>query len=421
MKDRVGVSSAPGGSFFSNAPAGSALTTGGGQRKAFELSMIYWDYNAGAPLLPDLVQPLTSALLASGNPSSVHRAGRTARKTLDSARETVASVFGCMPREVAFTGSGSEAAAIAVLGSFGARKDRQRRRVVTSSVEHPCVLGAVERLEREGAEVVRVAPEANGLVSAEKVISALNDDTALCTLMAVNNETGVVQPAGEVARACVARRIVFHCDAVQAVGKVPSTLRDVPADLLSFSAHKLGGPAGVGVLLSRRGLDVLGLTPGHQENGRRGGTQNVALAQALALALRETVDHAETEATRLGALRDRFEREVRERLPRVTVNGAGAPRVANTSNLQFEGVDGEALLIALDLDGICVSSGAACASGSLTPSHVLTAMGLTSTEAQASLRFSLGRGTTEAEVDAVVGALVRHVPTLRAASAHFGR
>ena len=373
----------------------------------YQSLVIYWDYNAGAPLLPKLAAPLTEALLASGNPSSVHQVGRSARRRIDTARETVAKAFGCMPREVAFTGSGSEAAAIAILGVWAARKDHTRTRIVTSAIEHPCVLGSVDRLEREGATVVRVKPEASGAVSLAAMTEALTPDTLFCSLMAVNNETGVIQPVSEVSRLCTSRGILFHCDAVQAIGRVPMSLREVPADTLSFSAHKLGGPAGIGALINRRGLDIMGLTPGHQENGRRGGTQNVALAEALGLALTDALEHGESETARATTLRDRFEAELKARVPGVTINGEGAQRVGNTSNVRFANADGEAVLIALDLAGICVSSGAACASGSLTPSHVLTAMGLTAEQAQASLRFSLGRGTTDDEVGQVVDALAR--------------
>lgn len=338
----------------------------------------------------------------------MHQAGRNARRHLDAARERVARVLGCTPREIIFTGSGSEAAAIAVLGAFRARKDRSKNQVVTTAIEHPCILGAVKVLEAEGAQVVRVPPGADGLVPAQALLAALDEKTALCSVQWVNNETGVIQPAAEVSRACVERKIVFHSDAVQAFGRIPASLREVPADLLSLSAHKLGGPAGVGVLFNRRGVDVAALTPGHQENGRRGGTQAVAMAEAMAMAL----EHA-TASEAAPALRDRFEREVLAALPGTTVNGT-APRVATTSNLHFPGVDGEALLIALDLEGICVSTGAACASGSLSPSHVLTAMGRASEQASASLRFSLGPGSTEAEVDTVVRALARLVPKNRA-------
>jgi cysteine desulfurase len=381
--------------------------------------VIYWDYNAAAPLRPEVMQVLARAFTEGGfgNPSSVHQAGREARGRLDSARARVARVVGCEPKEVCFTGSGSEADALAIKGTFLARPDPNRRRIVTSAIEHPAVLAALAQLEKQGAEVVRLKPGADGRVRAEAVLDALTPSTALCSLMWANNETGVVQPVAEVARACRQRGILFHTDAVQVAGKLPLSLREVDADLLALSAHKFGGPAGVGALVVRKGVDVQGLTPGHQEAGRRGGTQNVPYAEALALALELAQADQETTAARLGALRDAFEREVLARIPDVTVNGAGVPRVPNTSNLHFRGADGEALLIALDLEGICVSSGAACASGTLSPSHVLIAMGLTPAQAHGSLRFSMGPGTTESEVARVVEALCTHVPRARALAA----
>jgi len=381
--------------------------------------VIYWDYNAAAPLRPEVARALARAFTEGGfgNPSSVHHAGREARGRLDSARARVARVLGCEPKEVCFTGSGSEADALALKGAFLARRDPNRRRIVSSALEHPAVLAALTQLEKQGAEVVRLKPGADGLVRAEAVLDALTPETALCSLMWANNETGVVQPVAEVARTCRQRGILFHTDAVQVAGKLPLSLREVDADLLALSAHKFGGPAGAGALVVRKGVDVQALTPGHQEAGRRGGTQNVPYAEALALALELAQADQEASSARVGVLRDTFEREVLASLPDVTVNGAGAPRVPNTSNLHIHGADGEALLIALDLEGICVSSGAACASGTLTPSHVLTSMGLTPAQAHASLRFSLGPGTTEAEVERVVAALRTHVPRARALAA----
>lgn len=377
--------------------------------------MIYWDHNAATPLRPEVAAALARAFTTGGwgNASSVHQAGREARGRLDAARARVARALGCEPKEVCFTSSGSEADALALKGAFLARREPLRRRIVTSSVEHPAVLAALAQLEKQGAEVVRVRPGADGRVPAEAVLDALTPETALCSLMWANNETGVVQPATVVARACRQRGILFHTDAVQVAGKLPLSLREVDADLLALSAHKFGGPAGAGLLVVRKGVDVQALTPGHQEAGHRGGTQNVPYAEALALALELALAEQPTAAAQVGALRDAFEREVRSRLPDVTVNGGDAPRVPNTSNLHFHGADGEALLIALDLEGICASSGAACASGTLSPSHVLTAMGLTPAQAHASLRFSLGPGTTAAEVDRVVEALRTHVPRAR--------
>ncbi|NRD61517.1 cysteine desulfurase [Corallococcus exiguus] len=378
--------------------------------------MIYWDHNAAAPVRTEVGALLARAFTEGGfgNASSVHGGGREARARLDAARAKVARVLGCEPKEITFTASGSEADALALMGAYAARPVKDRRRVVSTTVEHPSALGALTQLEKDGAQVVRLSPDSNGRVPLESVLEALTPDTALCSLMWANNETGVLQPVAEAARACRQRGILFHTDAVQAAGKVPLTLREVDADLLSLSAHKFGGPQGVGVLVVRKGVDVRALTPGHQEGGRRGGTQNVPYAEALALALELAAAEQANTAAKVAALRDTFEQQVLQRLPGVSVNGAGAPRVPNTSNLRFDGVEGEALLMALDLEDIRVSSGAACASGTLSPSHVLRAMGLSPTEARGSLRFSLGPNTTAAEVSRVVDALCTHVPRVRA-------
>jgi cysteine desulfurase len=380
--------------------------------------VIYWDYNANAPLRPEVAALLAETFRSpeAGNPSSVHGAGRKARSRVDAARAKVAAVLGCEPKEVCFTGSGSEADAIAITGAFLARKDRSRDRIVTSAIEHPAILGAVAQLEAAGAKVTRLRPNAQGQVTRQDALAALGPDVFLCSLMWANNETGVLQPVPELARACRQKGILFHTDAVQAGGKVPVTLREVDADLLSLSAHKFGGPAGVGALVVRRGVNVDSLTPGHQEWGRRGGTHNVPYIEAFALAFELAAKALESEMTRIRALRDRFEQEVIASIDAVQVNGHGLPRIPNTTNLRFEGADGEALLIALDLEGICVSAGAACASGSLKPSHVLTAMGLSPRQAHGSLRFSLGPITTEADVDRVVAALRAHVPKAREAA-----
>ncbi len=364
--------------------------------------MIYLDYNATSPLWPEVAELLARQYATfAGNPSSIHGPGRAARTRLTAARDTVARLIGCEPKEVVFTGSGSEGAALAITGAF--RTQTARKKIVTTPVEHPCVLGAVAQLEKEGAEVVRTMDP----------LSAVDDRTALCTVMFVNNETGVLHPVAELARKCHDVGALFHTDAVQAIGRVPCTLRDVPADLLSISAHKFGGPVGSGVLVSRRALSLQPLVPGHHEDGRRGGTQAVVLAEALALALEKSVAALPEVGPRLEGLRAHLERELTTRLPNVLVNGGDRPRAPGISNVQFTGADGEALLIALDLEGIHVSSGAACASGSVKPSHVLTAMGLSSAQAQASLRFSMGRGTTRDDVERLIGALITHVPRCR--------
>lgn len=380
--------------------------------------MIYFDHNASTPVRPEVSALLVDAFQAAphrpGNASSVHQGGRDARTRLDRARAKVAELLGAEPKEIVFTGSGSEADALALKGAFFAREDKAKRRIILSKLEHPAVRQSAAQLAREGAELVEIAPAADGRIRVEALEAQLTPDTLLCSLMWANNETGVLQPVREVAQLCRKRGILFHVDAVQAVGKVPVTLRECDADLLALSAHKFGGPLGVGALVVRRGVKLQSVIPGHQETGLRGGSSNVVYAEALALALELAVRELEQESRRLALLRDRFEAAVLQRLPEVTVNGGGAPRIPNTTNLRFHGADGESLLIALDLDGICVSAGAACASGSVNPSPVLTAMGLQPLEALASLRFSLGSTTTVEEVDAVVEALARHVPNARA-------
>ncbi len=383
--------------------------------------MIYLDWNATTPVHPDVAELLArifrEAVTAPGNPSSVHQGGRSARARLDAARQRLARIIGCEPKELCFTATGSEADALALRGAFEARKDRSRNRVVISAIEHPALLGTAKQLEAQGATVVRIAPGPDGRLSADEVVAALTPDTAIASIMWANNETGTLQPVREIARACRERGILFHTDAVQAAGKVPVSLREVDADLISISAHKFGGPTGIAMLVIRRGVDVAALVPGHQEWGRRGGTQNLPYIEALALALELAHESLDAEMPRLAALRDRFERAVCARVDGVVVNGGTAPRLPNTSNLRFTGADGEALLIALDLAGICVSAGAACASGSLTPSHVLSAMGLTPKQAHESLRFSFGRDSTESDVDAAISALVEAVPRAREAAA----
>ncbi len=380
--------------------------------------MIYFDYSAGAPMRLEVISRLAERHAQGlANPSSIHQAGRRARQVLEAAREVIARAFGASVREVVFTGSASEAAALAIVGGFQGRSDRSKTRIVASTIEHPCVLGSIEILRRAGAQVQWIHPNSNGVVSVADFEEALGNDTALCSLMWVNNETGAIQPVPEVSRLCRQRGILFHSDAVQAVGRVEATTRDAPASFLSFSSHKLGGPPGAGVLLVDRQVPTQNLIAGHQEQGRRGGTVNVASCDAMSLAVALSVAELEAQVQRLTNLQARFEYQVAQRLPDVCVNAANAQRTSSISNIQFTGVDGEALLIALDLDGICISAGAACTSGTLKPSHVLTAMGLSPRQAQASLRFSMGHSTTEAEVEAVVEALVRHVPRLRSEDA----
>lgn len=377
--------------------------------------MIYWDHNATTPLRSEVADLLKRRLDAAlvGNASSVHQAGRPVRQRMQAARAKVAELLGVESKEIVFTGSGTDGDALCLKGAFFARKEPRRNRIVISAIEHPAVLLAATQLEKHGAVVTRVRPDASGVVTVEGIVGALGDDVAICSLMWANNETGVLQPVRDVARECHQRGVLFHTDAVQAAGKVPVSTRECDADLITLSAHKFGGPPGVGACVIRKGVSVEALAPGHQENGLRGGTQNVGYMEAFALALELAVSEVDAKAPKLAALRDLFEAQVLERIPGARVNGAGVPRVPNTSNVTFDRADGEALLIALDLAGICVSTGAACASGSLSPSHVLTAMGLTSEQSHNSLRFSLGSESTEADVEQVLAALARAVEGVR--------
>lgn len=381
--------------------------------------MVYLDHNATTPLHPKVAELLRTAFSSelTGNSSSVHAAGRAARKRLEDARARAAAVLGVEPKEIVFTGTGSEADALAIKGAFLARKDAARTRIVTSSIEHPAVLGAFEQLKQHGAEVVLLAPSRDGAVSVSALDAALDTKTALCSLMWANNETGVLQPVREAASLCRARGIVFHSDAVQAVGKVPVSTRDADVDLLSISAHKFGGPTGVGALVVRRGVALQPLTSGHHENGRRGGTTNVAYAEALALALELATAELDDTAAKMAALRDRLERDLAARIPGAQVNGANAPRTPNTASVAFPGIDSETLLVALDLEGVCASSGAACASGALSASHVLLAMGLTREEARSTLRLSVGRTTSAEEIERAVSIIEKTVQRARQSAA----
>ncbi|HLT29266.1 MAG TPA: cysteine desulfurase family protein [Myxococcaceae bacterium] len=382
-------------------------------------SRIHFDHNATTPMRPGVRALLENALgrPMEGNPSSVHAEGRSMRRRLEQARERVARVLGAIPREVAFTASGTEGNALALMGAFlGAGPTR--RRVVLSAIEHPSLQRAADTLAKLGAEVVRVAPGRNGRVDADAFLAQVDGTTAVASLMWANNETGVLQPVDRVARVCRERAVPFHTDAVQVAGRRPVRLHEVDAAMLTLSGHKFGGPPGSGVLVVRRNTPFHSVLGGHQEDGLRGGTQATWLAEGLALALEEAAQEAlqgEVPAA-LAALRDDFEARVQRAFPDVLALGAGAGRLPHVSMLEFPGIDGEALLIGLDLAGISASSGAACASGTLAPSHVLLAMGHTPARAQSCLRFSLGPETDAAAVDRVVEALREQVPRARDAA-----
>ena len=364
---------------------------------------IYLDNNATTAIHPDVLAVLESSLRdVFGNASSIHKEGQTARRVIENAREAVARLIGATARDVIFTSGGTESNNA---GIFGAVPREGRSHIVTTAIEHPSVAEAVRELEQRGCSVTRVMPSRDGVVDAEEVIAAMRDETKLVTVMMANNETGTVQPVAPIGAAARARGIHFHCDAVQAAGKIAVDAEAIQCDTLALSAHKLHAPKGIGALYVRRGVSMAAhIVGGAQERRRRAGTENVPLAAAFG-----TAAALPSRATEIAELRDRFEAEIRKSLD-VTINGAGVPRLPNTSNVTFRGADGEGIVIALDLSGVAVSTGSACSSGRVEPSPVLLAMGLTAEEARSTVRFSLSRFNTQAEVERVVELLGELVP-----------
>jgi len=376
--------------------------------------VIYLDHNATTSLDPRAFEAMVPYLCERwGNPSSPYRFGNEARAAVERARERVAEVVGCKPAEIVFCSSGTESDNLALRGVAHAPRSRGNH-IVTTAIEHHAVLNTCKALEKQGCRVTYLPVDRDGVVDMVALASSLAADTILITVMHANNETGGVQPVEEIAAIARTRGIPFHTDAVQSAGKLPQQLAGLGADLVSFSGHKLYGPKGSAALYVRHGTVIAPvITGGGHEHGLRAGTENVAgivgFAEATALAF----EGAEAEGRRLQALRDRLEGQVRSAIRKVKVNGARAPRVPNTSNLSFEGVDGESIVLGLDVRGICASTGSACATGDPEPSHVLLAMGLPAREAQGSIRFSLGRETREEDIDVTVRALVDTVAQLR--------
>jgi cysteine desulfurase len=377
---------------------------------------LYLDYNASCPLHPAVAEEVCRATREEfGNPSSVHAYGQRAKAALDEARASVAALLGAAPSEIVFTGGGTESDNFAIRGVAEALAPAGRRHLVASLIEHEAVLNTVRALGRRGWSVGLVAPTPDGIIEPDRLRAAIRDDTALVSVMHANNETGAVQPIAELAALAHEHGAVFHTDAVQSAGKIPVNAGALGVDLLSISAHKFGGPKGIGALWIRPGTRLTPLlTGGRQERNRRAGTENVPGIVGLGVAARIALDKLESEGRRLSNLRDRMERSITAAVPGSIVNGAGAPRVPNTSNIAFDGVEAESLLIALDLEGIAVSTGSACSSGTLDPSHVLTAMGLAPARVQGSIRVSLGAGTTDAEISRLLEVLPGVVARLRA-------
>jgi cysteine desulfurase len=378
------------------------------------MSRIYLDHAATTTVRPEVLEAMLPLLGAGYNPSSIHAEGRAARAALDAARATVARILGAAPREIVFTGSGTEADVLAVVGAARARAERGRH-VVTTAIEHHAVLHAVDLLEAEGWEVTRLPVDERGLVDPAAFAAALSPRTTLASVMLANNEIGVVQPVAELARVARAAGVLFHTDAVQAAGWLPLDVDALGVDLLSLSSHKFSGPKGVGVLYVRRGTPLAAqIVGGGQEHGLRSGTENLAGIAGCARALELAEAERAAAVARVAALRDCLERGILALIPDVLVNGAGAPRLPNNLSAAFADVPSDALLIRLDLEGIAASAGSACAAGSLEPSHVAAAIGLAPRYRLGVIRFSLGRTTTQAEVDDVLRRLPAVLEGIRA-------
>jgi cysteine desulfurase len=381
---------------------------------------IYFDHNATTPVDPAVREAMLPYLSeAFGNASSIHSFGQQARAAVEQARQSVAALLGAHPAEIVFTSGGTEADNLAIFGIVHAASGA-RKHVITTQIEHHAVLNICQALQEQGVAVTFLPVSGDGRVDPDDVRRALRPETVLITVMHANNELGTVQPIAEIARLAAEADVWFHTDAVQSAGKLPLDVESLGVDLLSLSAHKLYGPKGVGALYVRRGVHLKPLLyGGHHERDRRPGTENVAgivgLGQAAALARQRLGE----DAVRLAALRDRLERGLLERIPHARVNGAGAPRTPNTTNITFSFIEGEALVIALDLKGLACSTGAACSSGAVEPSHVLTAIGLPPEEARASLRFSLGHGNTDAEVEYALEVIPDVVEHLRQLSPQY--
>jgi cysteine desulfurase len=388
------------------------------------MNRVYFDHNATTPVEPAVLDAMLPFLSGDyGNASSIHTFGQRARAAVETAREQVAELINAKPQEIIFTSGGTESDNHAIFGVAQARSPvRRGAHVITSSVEHEAVLNSCQALEKLGFAVTYLPVSREGLVDPREVRHAIRPETVLITVMHANNELGTVQPLAEIGHIAAEYKIPFHTDAVQSIGKVPVDIRALPIDLLSLSGHKLYAPKGIGAIFIKSGTHVRQfLFGGHHQRGFRPGTENVAgivgLGQAAELARRSLTE----DAARISELRDRLEQGLLARIPDSRANGAAAPRTPNTSNITFAGIEGEALVIALDLQGLACSTGAACSSGAVEPSHVLTAIGLPRSEARASLRFSLGRHTIAGEIDAALEIIPAAVERLRRLSPTYAK
>lgn len=387
------------------------------------MSRVYLDHNATTPVARDVADAMDRALRERwGNPSSVHHFGQQAKTALDEARGQVAELIGGDPSEVVFTGGGTEADNFALRGAAEALESSGRRHLIASAIEHEAVLNTLKALSRRGWRVTLLPVGTSGVVEVDALRDAVTDDTALVSVMHANNEIGTVQPVAELAAVARAHGALFHTDAVQTAGKCAIDVHALGVDLLALSAHKFYGPKGVGALWIRKGVRLHPfVTGGRQERSRRAGTENLPGIVGLGVASARARRTLAVEASRVAPLRDRLEQQLIARVPGAERNGVADPRVPNTANISIEGVESESLLIGLDLEGIAVSSGSACSSGTLEPSHVLKAMGLPHARTLGSIRFSLGESTADTDIDRVLHAVPPLVEKLRSLSSVGGR
>lgn len=379
------------------------------------MKRIYMDNAATTSVAPEVLEQMIPYFTqVGGNPSSIHSNGREAKRALENARRQVAEILGALPQEIYFTSGGSESDNWAIKGAAFQMKEKGKNHIITSAIEHHAVLHTCEWLEKQGFTVTYVPVDEFGVVDLKALEEAISEKTGLISIMAANNEIGTIQPVKEISRIAKEHQVLFHTDAVQAVGAMPIDVNDWQVDMLSLSAHKFRGPKGVGVLYVRKGVRLNYLVHGGaQERGKRAGTENLPGIVGLAAALKRAYDHLDEVTAREKALRDKLINGILEQIPYTRLNGHRENRLPNNVNVSVQYIEGEALLLRLDLAGIAASSGSACTSGSLDPSHVLLAIGLPHEIAHGSLRLTLSDETTEEEVDEVLRVLPNIVNTLR--------
>lgn len=379
-----------------------------------QMKRVYLDHNATTPVAPEVLAAMLPYFgEAYGNASSIHAFGQDARGAVERARSSVAALVGAQASEITFSSGGTESNNQAIFGVLGSTPEPGRH-VITSAIEHVAVLDSCKELAKRGVDVTFLPVDRDGLVNPEDVRRAIRPETALITLMLANNELGTVEPIEEIGKIAAESGIVFHTDAVQAAGKIPIDVTRLGVHLLSIAAHKFYGPKGVGALYVRKGTQLKPLLHGgHSERDRRPGTEDVAAIAGMGKAAELALNNMQDETARIGALRDCLEKGLLERVPHCWVNGAQAPRTPNTTNMTFPFIEGEAMVIALDLKGIACSTGAACSSGAVEPSHVLTAIGLPPEDARATLRLSLGHQNTQQEIDFALETIPAVIERLR--------